>query len=108
MRYTAPLTRAQAEQLGKDVGMIVAFAAKALNHMHGVNIDRIMKSFTSSSALEVTAARYLRALEEGHTPGEAAGGAGTALILDWADAVLEASGSRQSETPSTPAGESAK
>lgn len=95
MRYSAPLTPAQAEQLGKDVGMIVAFAAKALNHMHGTNIDRLMKTFTSSNALEVTAARYLKALEDGHTPGEAAGRAGTALVRDWADAVLEASGTAQ-------------
>ncbi|MGX1668504.1 hypothetical protein [Streptomyces sp. NPDC055400] len=49
MRYTAPLTPAQAEQLGKDVGMIVAFAAKALNHTHGVDIDRLMNAFTSSN-----------------------------------------------------------
>ncbi|MGW2877028.1 hypothetical protein ACWDBP_12195 [Streptomyces sp. NPDC001233] len=90
MRYSAPLTPVQAEQLGKDVGMIVALAAKALNHMHGTNIDRLMQIFTSSNALEVTAARYLKAFEDGRTPGEAAGRAGTALVHDWAEAVLEA------------------
>ncbi|MFD3667090.1 hypothetical protein [Streptomyces sp. NPDC058672] len=108
MRYNAPLTPAQAEQLGKDVGMIVAFAAQALNHMHGTDIDRLMNAFTSSNALDVTAARYLKALEEGHTPGEAAGRAGTALILDWADAVLEASQTRQSDTLSAPTATEAK
>ncbi|GAA3851725.1 hypothetical protein GCM10022403_098960 [Streptomyces coacervatus] len=96
MRYSAPLTPAQAEQLGKDVGMIVAFAARALNHMHGTNIDRLIQTFTSSNALEVTAARYLKALEGGHTPGEAAGRAGTALVHDWADAVLEAAAAARS------------
>ncbi|MBT2674696.1 hypothetical protein J7E95_28580 [Streptomyces sp. ISL-14] len=96
MRYSAPLTPGQAEQLGKDVGMIVAFAAKALNHMHGTNIDRLMQTFTSSNALEVTATRYLQALEDGHTPGEAAGQAGTALVHDWADAVLEAAATPRS------------
>ncbi|MFF4506889.1 hypothetical protein [Streptomyces sp. NPDC001401] len=95
MRYSAPLTPAQGEQLGKDVGMIVAFAAKALNHMHGTNIERLMRTLASSHALEVTAARYLKALEDGHTPGEAAGRAWTAFVRDWADAVLEASGTAQ-------------
>ncbi|MEU9120140.1 hypothetical protein AB0C96_09800 [Streptomyces sp. NPDC048506] len=108
MRYTAPLSRAQAVQLGEEVGMIVAFAANALHHMHGVNIERLMQSFTSSAALDVTAARYLTALDEGHRPGEAAGRAGTALIHDWADAVLEARSRQQSATPSAPARESAK
>lgn len=69
--------------------MIVAFAAKALSHTHGIDIDRLIQSFTSSNVLEVTAARYLKALEEGHTAAEAAGRAGTALVRDWADAVLE-------------------
>ncbi|MFI6089579.1 hypothetical protein [Streptomyces sp. NPDC051218] len=108
MRYTMPLTPAQAEQLGHDVGMIVAFAARALNHTHGVNIDRLMQAFTSSNALEVTAGRYLKALEEGHRPGEAAGRAGTALVLDWADAVLEANGTQQPDTLSAPATETTK
>ncbi|MGW6021194.1 hypothetical protein [Streptomyces sp. NPDC055099] len=105
MRYSAPLTPAQAEQLGEDIGMIVAFAAKALNHMHGTDIDRLMQSFTSSNALEVTAGRYLKALEDGLTPGEAAGRAGTALARDWADAVLEATGTQQSAHMSAPAEE---
>ncbi|MCX4666565.1 hypothetical protein OG453_07755 [Streptomyces sp. NBC_01381] len=96
MRYSAPLSPAQAEQLGRDVGMIVAFAAKALHDTHGTNIDRLMNAFTSSNAPEVTAARYLKALEEGRTPGEAAGRAGTALVHDWADAVLEAAAAPRS------------
>lgn len=108
MRYTAPLTPDQAEQLGKDVDMIVAFAARALNRTHGVNIDRLMKSFTSSNALKVSTGRYLKAREEGHRPGEAAGRAGTALVLDWADAVLEAHGTPQPDTLSAPATETAQ
>ncbi|EST26995.1 hypothetical protein [Streptomyces roseochromogenus] len=89
MRYSAPLTRAQAIQLGKDVGMILGTAANALHHMHGINIDSLMRAFTTSPSVEVTAARYLRALEEDLSPGEAAARAATALVHDWADSVLE-------------------
>lgn len=88
MRYSAPLTRTQAVQLGKDVGMILGIAANALHHAYGTNIDGLMRAFTSSATVEVTAARYLQALEEDLTPGEAAARAGTALVHDWADAVL--------------------
>jgi hypothetical protein len=90
MRYNAPLTPAQAEQLGKDVGMIAAIAAQALNHAHGINTERLVETFTSSNALDVTAIRYLKHLEDGLTRGEAAGQAATALVHDWADAVLTA------------------
>ncbi|MEU7576798.1 hypothetical protein AB0B50_04250 [Streptomyces sp. NPDC041068] len=95
MRFSAPLTAAQAELLGKDIGMIAAIAAQALNHAHGVNIERLVATFTSSAALDVTAGRYLKHLEDGLPRGEAAGRAATALVHDWADAVLEASSDRE-------------
>ncbi|WP_030565992.1 hypothetical protein [Streptomyces aureocirculatus] len=91
MRFSAPLTPVQAELLGEDVGMIAALAAQALNHVHGVDIERLAKAFTSSNALDVTAIRYLKHLEDGLPRGEAAGRAATALMHDWADAVLNAS-----------------
>lgn len=87
MRYSAPLTRAQAVQLGEDVGMILAVAANALNHIYGTDLDNLMRTFTSSASVEATAARYLQALEEDLSPGDAAARAATALVLDWADAV---------------------
>lgn len=90
MRYIAPLTPAQAEQLGNDVGMIIAFAANAISQIRGTtNSEALTRTLVSSAAIDVTAARYLKALEEGHRPGEAAAKAGTALIHDWADATLE-------------------
>ncbi|GHE11459.1 hypothetical protein [Streptomyces alanosinicus] len=90
MRYTAPLTAAQAEQLGNDVGVIIGFAANAISHLRGDTItEQLMRTLASSAAIDVTAARYLKALEEGHRPGDAAAKAGTALIHDWANAVLE-------------------
>ncbi|MFE3185512.1 hypothetical protein ACFXKR_32240 [Streptomyces violascens] len=95
MRYTAPLTPAQAEQLGKDIGMIAAIAAQALNHTHGINTERLVETFTSSNTLNVTASRYLKHLEDGLTRGEAAGRAATALVHDWANAVLTAAGKEE-------------
>ncbi|MEN8656307.1 hypothetical protein ABCR94_38485 [Streptomyces sp. 21So2-11] len=108
MHYTAPLSRSQAVQLGEEVGMILAFATNALHHTHGVDIDKLMQAFMSSAALDLTAARYLKVLEEGHRPGEAAGRAGAALIRDWADAVRESRSRQQATTPAAPAGESAQ
>lgn len=91
MRYQAPLTPAQAEQLGNDVGTIIGFAANAISHLRGTtSAEDLMTSLSSPAAIEVTAARYLRALEEGLPPGEAAARAGTALIHDWANAALDA------------------
>ncbi|MFF4605198.1 hypothetical protein ACFY12_21000 [Streptomyces sp. NPDC001339] len=93
MRYTAPLTPAQAKQLGRDVGTIIGFAANAISHLRGTaTTDTLMRTLTSPSAIDVTAARYLKALENGDSPAEAAAKAGTALVHDWADAVLEVHG----------------
>ncbi|MGW0731897.1 hypothetical protein [Streptomyces sp. NPDC002851] len=90
MRYTAPLTPTQAEQLGRDVGTIIGLAANAISHLRGTaHTETLMQTLTSPSAVDVTAARYLKALEKGDSPGEAAAKAGTALVHDWADAVLE-------------------
>ncbi|MCZ1019848.1 hypothetical protein [Streptomyces noursei] len=98
MRYTAPLSRAQADRLGKDVGTIIDFAANAIIDIRGeVNTDELMRSLTASTAIEVTAARYLKALEEGHRPEQAAAVAGTALVFDWADATLETRARLQQE-----------
>lgn len=91
MKYSAPLTAEQAEQLGEDVGRIAAFAARALNREYPhLALERLVESFTRPVALEVTAVRYLAALETGAQPGEAAGNAGAALIRDWAEARLRA------------------
>lgn len=91
MTYTAPLTAEQAERLGEDVGRIVAFTARALNQeWPHLGVERLVESFTRPVVLEVTTARYLKALESGAKPGEAAGEAGAALIRDWADARLRA------------------
>ncbi|WP_411129721.1 hypothetical protein [Streptomyces sp. x-19] len=90
MRYTAPLSTAQAEQLGKDIGTIIGLAAKTISAIRGdVDADEVMRTLTSSTAIDVTTARYLKALEEGRRPEAAAAAAGTALVFDWADAVLE-------------------
>ncbi|MEV0445515.1 hypothetical protein AB0I84_08850 [Streptomyces spectabilis] len=90
MRFSAPLTPAQAELLGEDVGVIVALAAQVINHTHGVDAEYLVTVFTDSNAVDVTAIRYLRHLEDGLTPGEAAARTATALVYDWAEAAREA------------------
>lgn len=91
MKYTAPLSAAQVEQLGNDVGRITAFTARSLNReWPHLNLEELVEAFTRPVVLEVTTARYLKALEDGAQPGEAAGQAGAALIRDWADARLRA------------------
>ncbi|MGD3111476.1 hypothetical protein [Streptomyces sp. YGL11-2] len=90
MRYTAPLSPAEAERLGKDIGTIIGIAANTITGIRGdMNIDDLMHALTSSAAVDLTTARYLKALEEGHRREEAAAAAGTGLVFDWADAVLE-------------------
>ncbi|MFD4795070.1 hypothetical protein [Streptomyces anulatus] len=90
-KYSAPLTAAQAEELGDDVGRIVAFTARALNReFPNLSLESLAEAFTRPLVLESTALRYLAALENGATPGDAAGQAGAALIETWADARLRA------------------
>ncbi|MEU5002114.1 hypothetical protein [Streptomyces sp. NPDC021622] len=58
-----------------------------------------MRTLASPAAIDVTAARYLKALEKAHSPGEAAAKAGTALVHDWANAVLETRDRLGEQTP---------
>jgi hypothetical protein len=89
--YSAPLTAQQAQKLGEDVGRIVGLAARALHEeWPHLSLEDLVAVFTLPSVLEVTARRFLAALESGAPAGEAAGNAGAALIRDWADARLEA------------------
>ncbi|MFF9901313.1 hypothetical protein [Streptomyces longispororuber] len=90
-KYGAPLTSADAERLGDAVGRIVALTARSLaESFPHLSVERLTELFTRPLVLEVTASRYLAALEAGQTAGEAAGQAGTALIRDWANARLKA------------------
>ena len=93
MKYSAPLTEEQAEELGNDVGRIAAFAARALvKSFPLLDVEQLVEAFTRPRVVESTSLRYLAALEAGDTPGEAAGKAGAALIRVWADARLTARG----------------
>ncbi|MFK0279472.1 hypothetical protein ACIQVL_03225 [Streptomyces sp. NPDC090499] len=87
---SAPLTPAQAEQLGDAAGRIAVYAARSLVQSYpNLNLERLVETFTRPVAVEGTARRYLAALDCGATPA-VAGRAGAALIRAWADARLAA------------------
>ncbi|MFI7415280.1 hypothetical protein ACIBU0_42270 [Streptomyces sp. NPDC049627] len=87
----APLTPAQVEQLGDATGRIAVYAARALcEEWPHLDLERLVETFTRPVATEGTARLYLAALEQGATPGDAAGKAGRALIDAWAEARLAA------------------
>ncbi|MFI8265345.1 hypothetical protein [Streptomyces sp. NPDC085665] len=91
MKYTAPLTADQVEQLGEDVGRITAFTARALHRAFPhLDLEQLTATFTRSTTLDFTTRKYLGAMEAGASPAEAAGRAGVALIRVWADARLQA------------------
>ncbi|MET8609773.1 hypothetical protein [Streptomyces misionensis] len=84
---TQQLPAPTADQLGEAVGKIAALAALSLHESFPhLNLDGLVETFIRDSATTMIAARYLAGLDEGKTPAEAAGAAGTALIRAWADA----------------------
>ncbi|MFG3399041.1 hypothetical protein [Streptomyces parvus] len=87
----APLTPADAKQLGNAVGGIIAITARALHQeFPHLSVERLVETFTRPSVIESTGLRYLSALDGGATPGNAAGQASAALVKAWAAARLRA------------------
>ncbi|WP_329317223.1 hypothetical protein OG723_44460 (plasmid) [Streptomyces sp. NBC_01278] len=100
MKYTAPLTAEQVQQLGEDIGRITAFTARALHReFPHLNLERLVTTLTGSRMLDFTTAKYLAAMEAGASPAEAAGQAGVALVRVWADARLQADEELDRATP---------
>lgn len=88
---SAPLTPADVERLGDAVGRIAAYAARALHdEFPHLDLEQLAEVFLRPVAVEGTARLYLAAIDQGATPAEAAGKAGTALVNAWADARLTA------------------
>ncbi|MFE6639532.1 hypothetical protein ACFVFT_38540 [Streptomyces tendae] len=84
---SSPLTPAQVAQLGDATGRIAAYAARSLvQDFPHLDLERLVEAFTRPIAVEGTARLYLAALDQGATPADAAGKAGTALIKAWATA----------------------
>ncbi|MFF4726365.1 hypothetical protein ACFY3M_13640 [Streptomyces mirabilis] len=84
---TQQLPTLTAEQLGEAVGRIAGFAALSLHESFPhLSLDGLVETFTRDSATTMIATRFLAQLDDGKTPGEAAGAAGTALIRAWAEA----------------------
>lgn len=84
---TQQLPALTADQLGEAVGRIAGFAALSLHESFPhLSLDGLVETFTRDSATTMIATRFLAGLDEGKTPGEAAGAAGTALIRAWAEA----------------------
>lgn len=76
-----------AADLGEAVGKIAGFAALSLHESFPhLSVDDLIETFTRPSATSMIATRFLAELDDGKTPGEAAGTAGSALIRAWADA----------------------
>ncbi|MFM9625104.1 hypothetical protein ACKI14_45190 [Streptomyces turgidiscabies] len=95
---SAPLTAAQTEQIGDAAGRIAAYAARSLHaDFPHLDLEQLVETFTRPVAIKGIAVLYLSALEDGATPGEAAGKAGKSLILAWADARLEARAAAEAE-----------
>ncbi len=77
--------------LGEAVGKIAAFAARTLHEQWPhLDLEELVATFTSDSALTALATRYADGLDSGKAPGEAAADAGVALIHAWAEARLAA------------------
>ncbi|MCQ1581237.1 hypothetical protein [Streptomyces parvus] len=87
----SPLTPAEVAKLGEATGRIALYAARALHKdFPHLDLEQLVETFSRPVAVEASARLYLAALENGDTPGEAAGKAGVALIKAWADARLTA------------------
>ncbi|MFB6700255.1 hypothetical protein [Streptomyces rubiginosohelvolus] len=87
----SPLTPAEVAKLGEATGRIALYAARSLHKTFPhLDLEQLAETFTRPVAVEMSARLYLAALDNGDTPGEAAGKAGVALIKTWADARLTA------------------
>ncbi|PWI16002.1 hypothetical protein DI272_18900 [Streptomyces sp. Act143] len=76
-----------ADDLGEAVGKIAAFAALSLHESFPhLDLDELVETFTRECATDFLSRRFLAGLDEGKSPGQAAGAAGSELIRRWADA----------------------
>jgi hypothetical protein len=99
---TQQLPTLTAQQLGEAVGRIAGIAALSLHESFPhLDLDGLVETFTRDSATTMIAARFVAGLDDGKTPGEAAGAAGTALIRAWADARLAARAELDAQTATT-------
>ncbi|MEU7092991.1 hypothetical protein [Kitasatospora aureofaciens] len=90
MQYSKPLTEADATRLGENVGRIAAWTAKAMHESYPhLRLEMLLDHFTRDHSLEMLSTVYLRGLESGLTPGDAAAEAGAQLVHTWAKAALE-------------------
>ncbi|THA54262.1 hypothetical protein [Streptomyces sp. A1136] len=105
MRATTTPTAREASDLGEAIGKIAAFAAQSLHESFPhLDLEGLVDTFTGTRAVRFIGRRYLAAIEESKTPGEAAGEAGKALIYAWAEARLEARAQLDREADASPWG----
>ncbi|MDH6189160.1 hypothetical protein M2168_002192 [Streptomyces sp. CZ24] len=105
MRATTTPTVREVKDLGESIGKIAAFAAMSLHKSFPhLDLEDLVETFTRDEAVGFIGRRFLAAVEESETLGEAAGKAGAALIHAWADARLEARAQLDREAGASPWG----
>ncbi len=100
--YSAPLSRAESEEVGEIVGLIIATCARAVAAKTGLPPAFLLQRYVTDAALEAVALEYLRATEEGQSKADAAGTAGRWLLEATNQALREAHARMSApETPPT-------